>query len=217
METPRSSPELPPSSTIPLETPRKTRQSSGPSYRSGTLSDAREAVILDVDSIPEVSFEFFVLSVLPSPMATSTVDLKKIKDALEADGAIIGGRWSAFPTDPSGHKDQEDVVFSSLVDVNKQIIKAADLDQPTTCIFSQTLHKAPRSNRVNKTRPDGCRIFGQSNETKSVPTSHCGGGHVRWEDMVEVEEYKKRTSFDDVRDVSFDTPPPKPMIKRWST
>lgn len=166
---------------------------------------------MDVGSIPEVSYEFFLDSVLPTPAATSTIDLAKIKDTLVNNGAITDGRWSAFPTDPAKQSVYEDVVFSGLLDVNKRIIDATNLVQPTTCIFTQKPHESPTSNRVNKTRPDGYRTCGNLDEKRgeqaSSPTAHCSKEHVCWHDVVEVEEYKKRKSLDDVRDVSCYVPP----------
>ena len=90
MPTPSLSPRLTAHSQIPKETPRKPRYTSDPSYRSGTLADARKAVILDVGSIPEVSYEFFVNSVMPVPIATSSLDFAKIKATLLENGAIKG-------------------------------------------------------------------------------------------------------------------------------
>jgi len=202
----------------PKETPRKPRQTSSPSYRSGTLAEAREAVILDVGSIPEVTFEFFSSSVLPVPITTSTVDVTEVTARLISLGYITNGRWHAFPTDPAKTAGFEDVVFSGLVDVNNNIIEAANLDHPTTCIFIQRPHQSPTSTRANKTRPDGCRLYSMQNNGVQITTStipadgrsvssqanvSCNDPKlVRWEDIVEAEEYKKKKSYNDVRDVS---------------
>ena len=90
-----SSPSPGPASTahskIPKETPRNPWYTSDPSYRSGSLVKAREAVILYVGPISEVSYEFFVNSVMPAPKATSSLDFTKIKATLLENGAITGG------------------------------------------------------------------------------------------------------------------------------
>lgn len=160
---------------------------------------------MDVGSIPEVSYEFFVNSVMPAPSATSSLDFAKIKATLLENGAITGGRWTAFPNDPAKAHDKEDVVFSGLVSINESITKATGLDGGN--IFLQRPHESPTSNRANKTRPDGCRLYRKG----SLSEAHCSqdekpvwrDGKVRWGDVVEVEEYKKRNGYNDVRDVSF--------------
>jgi hypothetical protein len=57
-----------------------------------------------------------------------------------------------------------------------------------------------------------CENFNEKGGTQaSSPTAHCSKGcvgcedeeSVNWLDMVEVEEYKKKKSFDNVRDVSY--------------
>lgn len=203
MGTPPPSPGLVAHSKLPKETPRRPRYTSGPAYRSGTLAEAREAVILDVGSIPEVSHEFFVNSVMPAPTATSSLDLAKIKATLLENGDITGGRWSAFPNDPAKTDGTEDVVFSGLLSINESITKATGLDGENG--FVQRPHESPTSSRANRTRPDGCRLY------KGSPSeAHCYQGEepiwtdskIRWEDVVAVEEYKKKHFYEDARDVS---------------
>ena len=150
MQTPSLSPGLTAHSQIPKETPRKPRYTSDPSYRSGTLADAQKAVILDVGSIPKVSYEFFVNSVMPVPIATSSLYFAKIKATLLENGAIKGGCWSVFPNDPAMSSSKEDAVFSGLISINESIIKAGENG------FLQIPHESPMSNRANKTRLDGC-------------------------------------------------------------
>ena len=204
MRTPSPSPGLGAHSKFPKETPRKPRYTFGPSYSSGTLTEAREAVILDVGSIPEVSYEFFVNSVMPPPTATSSLNYAKIKATLLENGAITGGRWSAFPTDPAKTHGKEDVVFSGLVSINESITKATGLDGGN--IFLQRPHESPTSNQPNKTRPDGCRLYCKGSPSEA----HCSQGEkpvwrdgkVPWGAVVEIEEYKKGNGHNDVRDVS---------------
>ena len=199
MQTPSPSPGLAALSKVPKETPRKPRYTSGPSYRSGNLTEAREAVILDVGSIPEVSYEFFVNSVMPPPTATSSLDFAKIKATLLENGTIKGGCWGAFPNDPAKAHGKEDVVFSGLVSVNESITKATGLDGGH--IFLQRPHESPTSNRANKTRPDGCQLYSKGSPSEGkVPDWE--DGKVSWGDVMEVEEYKKGNSYKDVRDVS---------------
>jgi hypothetical protein len=164
---------------------------------------------LDVGFIPEVSYEFFVNSVMPAPTATSSLDFAKIKATLLENGAITGGRWSTFPNDPAKTHGKEDVVFSGLVSINESITKATGLDGENS--FLQRPHESPTSNRANKTRPDGCRLYNKGSPSEA----HCSRGEepvwrdgkVRWGDVVEVEEYKKRNGYKDVRDVSCYAPP----------
>ena len=208
MRAPSASPGLAAHSKTPKETPRKPRYTSGPSYRSGNLADAREAVILDVGPIPEVSFEFFVNSVMPPPTATSSLNFAQIKATLLENGAITDGCWSAFPNDPAKTNSKEDIVFSGLVSINKSIIKATGLDGANS--FLQIPNESPTSNRANKTRPDGCRLYDKGSPSEA----HCSqdeeavwSGKVRWGDVVEVEEYKKKNGHKDVHDVSCYAPP----------
>jgi hypothetical protein len=155
---------------------------------------------LDVGSIPEVSYEFFVNSVMPPPTATSSLDFAKIKATLLESGAITGGRWSAFLNDPAEAHSKEDVVFSGLVSINESITKATGLHGGN--IFLQRPHKSPTSNRANKTRPDGYRLYCKGSPSEA----HCSQGEkpvwedgkVSWGDVVEVEEYKKGNSYEDV-------------------
>jgi hypothetical protein len=157
---------------------------------------------MDVGSIPEVSYEFFVNSVMPAPTATSSLDFAKIKATLLENGAISDGRWSAFPNDPAKAQDKEDVVFSGLLSINASITKATGLDGGNS--FLQKPHEPPMSNRGNKTRPDGCWLYNNGSPSEA----HCSQGEesvwreVHWRDVVEVEEYKKKNSYEDVRDVS---------------
>jgi hypothetical protein len=159
MRTPPPSPGLVGDSRIPKETPRHPWYTSGPSYRSGTLTEAQNALILDIGSIPKVSYEFFVDSVMPVPTATSSLDLTKIKATLLENGSITGGRWSAFPIDPAKAEAREEVVFSVLISINTCIIKAAGLDGGNS--FLQRPHESPASSRANKTRLDGCRLYNE--------------------------------------------------------
>jgi hypothetical protein len=211
MRAPSPSPGLAAHSKIPKETPRKPRHTSSPSYRSGNLANARDAVILDVGPIPEVSYEFFVDSVMPMPTATSSLNLANIKAALLESGAITDGRWSAFPNDPAKTNGKEDVVFSGLISINQSIMKAAGLDGENN--FFQRPNESPKSQRANKTRPDGCRLYNKVSPSEA----HCSqdeeavwSGKLCWEDVVEVEEYKKKNGHKDVQDVSCYAPPSLP-------
>ena len=159
---------------------------------------------MDVGSIPEVSYEFFVNSVMPAPTATSSLDFAKIKATLLENGAISDGCWSAFPNDPAKAQDKEDVVFSGLLSINASITKATGLDGGNS--FLQKPHKPPTLNQGNKTRPDGCWLY----NNRSPSEVHCSqgkesvwrDGKVCWRDMMEVEEYKKKNSYEDMRDMS---------------
>ena len=113
----------------PKETPRKSRQTESPSYRSAVLPLAREAIRLDVGSVPEVSYDFFRDTVLPRPTLVSDDNIRKIKTSLIRGGFIVNGRWLAFQTDPAKQEAHEDIVFESLFDVNNRILKAAGLNQ----------------------------------------------------------------------------------------
>jgi hypothetical protein len=137
----------------------------------------------------------------------STIDVADVKATLISEGVVTGGRWSAFPIDPAKQEGHEDVVFSGLVNVNDSIVKAANLDQPRTCIFTaRRPHKSPTSTRPNKTRPDGCRLHQGRIPWQREPLPPHDLEFVRWEDVVVAEEYKKRKAYDDVRDVSDLTP-----------
>ena len=199
MTTPSWSPGL---AVYPKETPRKPWYMSSPSYRSGILSKAQEAVISDVGPIPQVSYEFFVNSVMPTPAATSSVDLAKINAALLENGAITGGHWSAFPI-PAKTDSKEQVVFSGLISINESITEATGLGRGNS--FIQKPHESPTSNRLNKTRLDGCRLY----DNGSPSEVHCSkveepvwGSKLWWGDVVGVEEYKKGNGHNDVWDVS---------------
>ena len=192
----------------PKETPRKPRQTESPSYRSGVSTLAREAIRLDVGSIPEVTFDFYRDTVLPRPSCSSDNEIKRVKASLIRDGFIENGRWLAFATDPAKQEHHEDIVFQSLFDVNNRILRAANLNKKRNqCTFVQKPHEAPTSTRTTTTRPDGFRLCHSNNQktkrTKARKSKAKSGG-VAWEDIVEVEEYKKRNALEDVRDASND-------------
>jgi hypothetical protein len=176
------------------------------SYTSGVSSLAREAIRLDVRSIPEVTFDFYRDSVLPQRRVVNTKTINKVKVLLTQSGLIANGRWCAFATDPAKQERHEDIVFKSLFDINNNILEAAGLNT-TRCTFMQNPHEAFTSTRTNMTPPDGYRLC----RSKNVETTKAKGGgedaRVAWEDVVEVEEYKKRNSLEDVRDVSSDNTP----------
>jgi hypothetical protein len=159
--------------------------------------------------MPEVSYEFFVNSVMPAPTATSSLDFMKIKATLLENGAITGGRWSAFLNDPTKTHGKEDVIFSGLASINKSIMQATGLDGENS--FLQRPHKSPMSNRANKTRLDGCQLYNKGSPSEA----HCSqgkepvwrDGKVCWGDVVGVKEYKKRNGYKDVQDMSCYVPP----------
>jgi hypothetical protein len=182
----------------PKETPGKLRQTGSP-YRSGVLPLAREAIRLDVGSIPEVTFDFYCNTVLP--LLKSDIDITRIKTSLVRDGCIDDGRWQVFAADPAKQEAHEDIVFAGLFDVSNRILKAAGSNS-TQCIFIQKPHDAPTSTRTNMARPDGYRLYRRNKKTTKAKKHKAKG--VAWEDIVEVEEYKKRDSLEDVWDVSGD-------------
>lgn len=146
---------------------------------------------------------------MPAPIATSSLDFAKIKATLLENGAIKGGRWSVFPNDPATSSSKEDAVFSGLISINESIIKATGLDGENG--FLQIPHESPMSNRANKTRPDGCRLYNKGSPSEA----HCSqgdepvlrDGKVCWGDVVAVKEYKKKNGHKDVQDVSCYAPP----------
>ena len=105
-----------------VETPCKIRQIAGPQYRTGSLHEARSAVVDDVGRIPLVSFDFFCQSVL---LEVPSDAVKKSANDLQTARVIQNGRWKAFPRNPKSMKAKESDVFKPLKDIFDAIVQTA--------------------------------------------------------------------------------------------
>jgi hypothetical protein len=184
-----------------IETPCKIRKIVGPQYRTGSLNEARSAVVDDVGSIPLVSFDFFCQSVLPEVPSDA---VKKNANDLQTAGVIQNGRWKAFPENPKSMKAKESDAFRPLKEIFDAIVETAQKymggRKPTvkmTCEPDMT----PLSERSNSSRPDA---HSELLDTKHLAPS-ASTGHVRlpsyWEDITHSYEFKKGDSEDDCYDV----------------
>jgi hypothetical protein len=187
--------------TPKVETPCKIRKIAGPQYQTGSLDEARSAVVDDVGRIPLVSFDFFCQSVLPEVPSGA---VQKSANDLQATGVIQNGRWSAFPANPKSTKAKESDAFKPLKDVFDAIVNTTKNymgDRKPTVKMTCEPNMTPLSERSNSSRPDA--------HLELLDTKHlappASTRHVRlpsyWEDITHSCEFKKGDSEDDCYDV----------------
>ena len=137
------------------ETPRKSRSTSESNYAKGGLEGARDAVMEDVGSIPEVDDVnhlfaavlakslFRASSQNPPPADTSHIRsfptdeaissalvpdavVDSVMNKLRTSGVLTPNNgWRSFPREPSAMDESEAVAFSGLLDLFNDIVAAS--------------------------------------------------------------------------------------------
>lgn len=151
--------------TLAMATPQTDLQSvhTDVSYESVQLEHGRIAMLDNLGSIPQITFQDF-LKFLAPPQPAFDFDL--MMESLKNDEVILpSGWWSPFERDPKDQDEAEHVVFSPLSHISNKVVDAIITNSQLTMASKllKYLHeprKMPVTNGIyNKPRPDGYLIL----------------------------------------------------------
>ena len=184
------------------DTPLKQNAGATGVFINGTLEEQR-TVMTDLRSIPEVTVDFMLNHIVPSP----GINVERTRDVLIQQGVLLDVGWKEFSDAlPKNSAENEQKVFSKMAIIYKKIIASTVLDgdrRSSTLVMETCPDIAPISERNVRTRPDGC---GQLRPEDPNHTSQCRStsrskGDYHWFNIAYVEEYKKKNTTQDLNDV----------------
>jgi len=186
------------------DTPIKKNSASTGVFLNGTLEEQKTAVLKDLGNIPEVTADFMLDHIVPN----SGINVERTIQELKQKGILGDAGWKEFNNAlPKKSDANEQKVFSKMGTIYKGIIDSTVFNvgssRTPTLDLGTSPDIAPKSETNVKTRPDGC---GQLKRNHSIHTSQCNyppreNGDYHWFNIAYVEEYKKRNSESDLKDV----------------
>lgn len=189
---------------LPHDTPVKIRHTSSFHYKYD-LASARNAVLHDLEHVPEVDFDQMTTALLPSvPEPLVTAIRNRLRKEMLLDDH---GRWTTFLSeDPSGTPAMsEKTMFQPLEPISLAILDEVALYQgrsePLLTYVDDEAHTL-FSHRMGSSRPDAYLRLKQS----TIPGRHAGQ-RTAWADVGVSFEFKRGQSDADVFDVRSDLAP----------
>jgi hypothetical protein len=169
------------------------RSTSAHSY-DASLAASRKAVMEDLHRIPVANIDD-MLTAMFSGVDSAFSDV--VVNTLKSNGAINSkGRWRAFDVQPSEQTQDDDTVYNNgLCNIFDSIIPTAKSlgrvpHVPMTLKVAGT--KTPRSERSNKSKPDGYfHLLSSKVPSQDYMNLELGPDHTHWADIVCPMEFKK--------------------------